>query len=156
MSLASPVIVLQPFLKAPDARFYHTDLIPDVAAHESLLTCMVGILHSRRLKNLKSTKVGFSFTELDSLFKSLFLLEILSFSSSTLEVLGECFMDLKARLSPDHRPVALEYASFLRCLDKATRHGIGEAVNVYANLLLKKREHLMSLSSPSVPSSIKS
>ena len=65
-------------------------------------------------------------------------------------------MDLKARLSPDHRPVALEYASFLRCLDKATRHGIGEAVNVYANLLLKKREHLMSLSSPSVPSSIKS
>ena len=66
MSLASPVTVLQPFLKAPDARFYHTDLIPDVSAHESLLTSMVGIFYSKRLKNLQSSKVGFSFSELDS------------------------------------------------------------------------------------------
>ena len=38
----------------------------------------------------------------------------------------------------------------MQCIDKAGRHGIGETVNIVANLLLKKREHVMSLANPSV------
>ena len=51
--------------------------------------------------------------------------------------------------------MAIRYASLLRCIDKAGRHGIGETANIVSNLMLKKREHIMSLSNVSVPLSTK-
>ena len=49
----------------------------------------------------------------------------------------------------------MQHASLLQCIDKAGRHGIGETANIVCNLILKKREHVMSLSNTSVPLSTK-
>ena len=156
-SLASSVALFQPFLKKKDLKFYKTNSELDVSAPDSVLALLTGILDQSRLKNLKSSKVSFSLSEMDSLIKSLFhLLEVLSFSSSSFEILGECFMDLRNLLTNDLKPKALEYTSFLRCVDKASRHSIGEAVNLFANMLIKKREHILSLSFSSVPQAFKS
>ena len=100
--------------------------------------------------------MAFKIAELDSIFKSAFrALEIWSYVSSSFEVLGDCFMDLRTKLSDADKPLAIQYASLLRCVDKAGRHGIGETVNIVTNLLLKKREHVMSMANPSVPLSTK-
>ena len=55
------------------------------------------------------------------------------------------------KLDDELRPLATEHASFLRCVDKAGRHATGEAVHLFANLILKKREHIMSLAYNNVP-----
>ena len=156
-SLASKVPLFQPFLKNKDLRFYRTTSELDSSAPDSVLSLLTGILDQSRVKNLKSSKVSFSLTEIDSLIKSAFhLLEVLSFSSSSFEILGECFLDLRNKLSCDLKPKALEYTSFLRCVDKAGRHSIGEAVNLFANLLIKKREHILNMSFSSVSQAFKS
>ena len=91
-------------------------------------------------------------SDLEPLFKSaLRLLQILSFASQAFEVLGDGFKDLMTKLDVDIRPLAIEHSSFLRCLDKAGRHATGEAVHLFANLMLKKREHVMSLAFTNVP-----
>ena len=155
-SLASSVPIFQPFLKNRDLKFYKTDIDLDSSAPDSVLSLLVGILDQARIKNLKSTKVSFTISEMDSLIKSSFhLLEVLNFASSSFEILGECFMDLRSKLSPELKPKALEYTSFLRCVDKAGRHSIGEAVNLFANLLIKKREHILNLSYSSVAQAFK-
>ena len=65
------------------------------------------------------------------------------------------FLGLRQKLPDEHKDLAIQYASLLRCIDKAGRHGIGETVNNVSDLLLKKREHIMSLANPSVPLSTK-
>ena len=81
--------------------------------------------------------------ELDSIFKSAFrALEVWPFTLSSFKILGDCFLDLRDKLPKEHQELAVQYASFLQCIDKAGRHGIGETANIVANLLLKKREHV--------------
>ena len=117
---------------------------------------MAGVLDQFRVKQVKKSKVAFKFSELDSIFKSAFkALEIWSYASASFEVLGDCFLDLRDRLPQEHKEVAIQHASLLQCIDKAGRHGIGETANIVCNLLLKKREHIMSLSNSSVPLSTK-
>ena len=60
-----------------------------------------------------------------------------------------------AQLGPDLKPLAQEHASFLKCVDKAGCHATGEAVHLFSNLLLMKREHVMSLTFNSVSKAIK-
>ena len=153
---SSSVTVFSPFLKKRDFRYYATDLSPDFEAQASVLASMAGVLDQTRVKRLKKTKVSFKITELDSIFKSAFrALEIWSYASSSFEVLGDCFIDLMKKLPQEYKELAIQYASLLRCVDKAGRHGIGETVNIVTNLLLKKREHVMSLAHASVPLSTK-
>ena len=155
-SKATSPTIFKPFLKKKDMGYYRTDLTLDSSAPESVLALLVGILDYARIKNLKTSKVAFSITEIDSLLKSAFqLLETLSFASASFEILADCFMDLRDKLTPDLKPKALEYTSFLRCVDKAGRHSIGEAVNLFANLLLKKREHILSMSFSSISTATK-
>ena len=117
---------------------------------------MAGVLDQFRVKKIKNSKVAFKFTELDSIFKSAFrALEIWSYASASFEVLGDCFLNLREKLPQEHKEVAVQYASLLRCIDKAGRHGIGETANIVCNLILKKREHVMSLANASVPLSTK-
>ena len=153
---SSSVTVFPPFLKNRDFRYYLSDVTPDFDAQTSVLASMAGVLDQSRVKRLKKTKVAFKLTELDSIFKSAFrALEIWSYASSSFEVLGDCFLDLKEKLPAEHHQLAIKYASLLRCVDKAGRHGIGETANIVTNLMLKKREHIMSLSNASVPLSTK-
>ena len=153
---SSSVTVFNPFLKSRDARYYLTDLTADFEAQTSILASMAGVLDQTRVKRIKKTKVAFKLTELDSIFKSAFrALEIWSYASSSFEVLGDCFLDLRDKLPQESKDLAIQYASLLRCIDKAGRHGIGETVNIVTNLMLKKREHIMSLSNASVPLSTK-
>ena len=117
---------------------------------------MAGVLDQAKVKKFNKSKISFKISEMDSIFKSAFrALEIWSYASSSFEVLGDCFLDLRKKLPPEHQALAIEYASLLRCIDKAGRHGIAETVNIVSNLLLKKREHVMSLSNTSVPLSTK-
>ena len=153
---SSNVTVLAPFLKKRDFRYYATDLSPEFEAQASVLASMAGVLDQTRVKRMKTTKVSFKMTELDSIFKSAFrALEIWSYASSSFEVLGDCFLDLRSKLPQEYKELAIQYASLLRCIDKAGRHGIGETVNIVTNLLLKKREHVMGMSNFSVPLSTK-
>ena len=62
---------------------------------------------------------------------------------------------MREKLPQEFKDLAIQYASLLRCVDKAGRHGIGETVNIVTNLLLKKREHVMAMSNFSVPLSTK-
>ena len=150
-------VILKPFLKPKQLRFYKTDLAPDTTAPDSLLNSLSGIVNQLRIKNFKSSKASFSMSDLESLFKSAFrLMQILSFASQAFEVLGDGFKELMENLSAELKPLALEHASFLSCVDKAGRHAIGESVNIFANLLIKKREHIMSLSYNNVPTATKS
>ena len=117
---------------------------------------MAGVLDQARVKTFKKSKVAFKMTELESIFKSAYhALEVWSYASSSFEVLGDCFLDLRDKLPEEHKQLALQYTSLLRCVDKAGRHGIGETANIVANLILKKREHIMSMSNKSVPLSTK-
>ena len=148
--------ILKPFLKQKEIRFYHTDVVSSTSASESLLASLSGIVSQLRAKNFAKSKASISMTDLEPLFKSAFrLMQILSFSSQAFEVLGDGFKDLMAKLDPNLKPLALEHASFLRCVDKAGRHATGEAVHLFSNLLLKKREHVMSLAFNSVPKATK-
>ena len=153
---ASKVTVFQPFLKNPDSKYYMTDLVPDFAASEALLAAMSGVLDQTRTKRFKNTKVSFKMAELESIFKSTYrVLEIWSFVSSSFEVLGDCFLELREKLPKEFKDLAIQHTSLLRCVDKAGRHGIGESVNILANLMLKKREHVMSMAYQSVPNATK-
>ena len=117
-----------------------------------MLASLTGIINELESKNFKKTKASFSMADMEPLFKSAFrLLQILSFASQAFEVLGDGFRDLMTKLDDELRPLATEHASFLRCVDKAGRHATGEAVHLFANLILKKREHIMSLAYNNVP-----
>ena len=153
---SSSVTVFSPYLKNHDFKYYLTELVPDFEAQASLLASMAGVLDQTRVKRFKKSKIAFTITELDSIFKSAYrALEIWSYASSSFAVLGECFLDLKEKLPQEHRELAIQYTSLLQCVDKAGRHGIGETVNIVANLILKKREHVMSLAHATVPLSTK-
>ena len=72
-------------------------------------------------------------------------------TTSAHEVIGDCFKDLHQFLPSDIQPRAEEYLQFIKCLDKATRHAIGEAANIYVNTLMKKREAVLNLTKKGVP-----
>ena len=153
---SSAVTVFSPYLKNKDFKYYLTEVKPEFEAQPSVLAAMSGVLDQTKVKRFKKTKVSFKITELDSIFKSAFrALEIWSYASSSFEVLGDCFLELRSKLPEEHKDLAIKYASLLRCIDKAGRHGIGETANIVSNLMLKKREHIMSLSNASVPLSTK-
>ena len=155
-SSSSSVTVFSPFLKSKDFKFYSTEIKPGFEAQTSVLASMARVLDQARVKLFKKSKIAFKITELDSVLKSAFhALEVWSYASSSFEVLGDCFLDLRSKLPDEHKPLAIKYASLLRCIDKAGRHGIGETSNIVANLMLKKREHVMSFSNKSVPLSTK-
>ena len=64
---------------------------------------MTSVLDQANVKRIKITKVAFKMTELDSVFKSAFrALEVWSFTSSSLEILGDCLLDLRDKLPKEH------------------------------------------------------
>ena len=61
-----------------------------------------------------------AFSNSESLDKSVFRqLEIWSFTSSGLDFLADGFKALRDKLPEEDRPVADEFASYIKCLDKA-------------------------------------
>ena len=153
---SSSVTVFSPFLKNRDFKFYATKIKPKFEAQTSVLASMAGVLDQARVKAFKKSKVSFKLMELDSVFKSAYhALEVWFYASSSFEILGDCFLDLRAKLPEEHKELAIQYASLLMCIDKAGRHGIGETANIVANLILKKREHIMALANKSVSLSTK-
>ena len=59
-------------------------------------------------------------------------------------------MELRDKLPDEHKELVIQHGSLLRCVEKAACHGIGETFNIVTNLLLKKREHVMSMAYSSV------
>ena len=117
---SSTTTTFSPYLKSKDARYYLTDIKADFEAQASVLASMAGVLDQFRVKKIKNSKVAFKFTELDSIFKSAFrALEIWSYASASFEVLGDCFLNLREKLPQEHKEVAIQYASLLRCIDIA-------------------------------------
>ena len=117
---SSSTITFSPYLKSKDFRYYATEISPEFEAQASVLASMAGVLDQFRVKKIKNSKVAFKFTELDSIFKSAFrALEIWSYASASFEVLGDCFLNLREKLPQEHKEVAIQYASLLRCIDIA-------------------------------------
>ena len=143
---AKPVASFPLYLKQGSVKNYTTDVSMDSSIPQAVLNAMEGILDPIRARNIQNSKVYFSVSELEVFFKSIFRqLEIWSFASSAFDILGDCFEDLKSCLSPQDQPLAEEYGSYITCLDKAARHGIGEASHLFANLLLRNRQHLLDM-----------
>ena len=154
---AKPVASFPLFLRQASVKNYTTDVFLDTSIPKSVLNAMEGILDPIRAKNLQNSKVYFSFHELENFFKAIFRqLEIWSFASSASDILADCFEDLKSKLSPQDQPLAEEYCSYIKCLDKAARHGIGEASHLFANLLLREREHVLDMMAKKVTQGQKS
>ena len=82
-------------------------------------------------------------------------MEVWSFATSAFEVLGHCFKDILNRVSESDKALVEEYLYYVGCLDKAGRHAIGEAVQVFSNLIVKKRELVLNKSSKGIPDSTK-
>ena len=146
-----PNVTFAPFLRLGAANYYKTTDSPDTSVSRSTLNQLAGILDDNRIKFLDQSKVSFTMSEVDGLVKSIFReLEIWSFTTSAFEVMGDGFKLLEQKLPEQDRHIAQEYGSYLKCLDKAGRHGIGEAAHAFSNILLKKREHVLSMTTPEI------
>ena len=134
------------YMKLGTYMSYYTGSPIDTSVPQSVLNTLKGIMDENKVRFLNKSRVAFTFNELEPLFKSAHRqLEIWSFVTSAMEVLADGFVELKNKLSDEDKHVADKYASFLKCIDKAGRHGIGEAVHAFSNLLLKKREHVLNM-----------
>ena len=139
------------FMNMNSARAYIAGDGPDTLVTWATKNALKGILDGQRAKFLEKSKVSFSNADLEVIIKSVFReLEIWSFTTSGLDVLADCFKDLKERLPEKDQYLADEYGSYIKCLDKAGRHGIGEAAHAFANLVLRKREHVLSFASKTI------
>ena len=146
-----PSVTFPPFMRLATARAYFAGVCPDTQVLQSSLGLLAGVLDENRIRFLNSSKVAFSFQELDNLFKANFRqLEIWSFTTSAVDVLGDCLADLKLRLPEEDKPYVDKYANYLQCLDKAGKHGIGEAAHAMTNCFLKKRELVASMAKKNV------
>ena len=146
-----PSASFPPFLKKINMKAYLTGDGPDTKITQNTTNAPKGILD--RVKYLSNSKVSFSINELEVLFKSVFRqLEFWSFTTSGLDILADGFEYLLDKLPEKDRPIAEKYSSYIKCLDKAGRHGIGEAAHAFTNLLLRKREHFLSFSARNIDS----
>ena len=153
---AGNVTLIPPFQRPNAAQSYHTgfvaayDLSPDVK--DELLP-----LYDPAKKKVRSSKVPWTFNECDSLVKSWNrVAEIFSFFDWSIAVLQQNVRLLREHISDDMKDKATETLEFLDVLDRSQEHGIGETVHAMTNVILKKRDHLLSLFSPTVSVSSKS
>ena len=140
----------QPHLKMTGVKNYQTSEAPNTVftAGSNPLNA---ILEEFRTKFLPNSKVSFSLTEMEALFKMAFRqLEIWSFVTSAIDVIGDGLEDIKKYLAPEGNPLLEEYAAYMKCLDKAGHHAIGEASHLFSNLLLRKRELILDMAKKSV------
>ena len=152
-----PAASFPPFLRANNLKAYKTGDGPDTKISNKTYNTLGGLLDEYRTKFLEQSKVAFTMPELESLFKSVFRqLEIWSLSTSALDIIADGFEYIREKIPEEDRPILDEFASFIMCVDKAGRHGIGEASYAFANLLLRKREHVLSFCKRNVTQSQKS
>ena len=150
-------VTVPPFMKFAAAKYYGTGVYPDTLVQKSSLNSLAGILDDNRTRFLPSAKVCFTAQELEALYKSTFRqLEIWSFATSAFEVLGDCFRELKDKVQGPDVALVEEYGSYISSLDKAGVHGIGEAAHMFSNLILKKREQVISMANKEITEATKS
>ena len=143
----NPAPFLSLFLKAKGASSYFTGDVAAGSITPHLQTELDHMLEGLKKKNFKSSKVAFSFSELDILLKGLFrLIEMWSFLDWGLGALDDGLSAIKEKLT-DQADIsyAEEVQGYVTCLDKAIRHGTGETSHVYTNMILKKRDHVLSM-----------
>ena len=135
------------FMKIGSVNYYSTGDPPDTKVSANHLGVFTPMLDGNRTKFLDSSKVAFSMGEMENMYKAIFRqLEIWSYATSSFKVMADGFGKIKEQAPENLKPLVDEYASFIKCLDKAGRHGIGEASNLLGNLMLKKREHVLNMS----------
>ena len=150
--VATTKLLFPPALNYKVANNYRTIDEPEWFPSDQTEAILDGVLDGRRYARFKQAKVFFSVQELDLLRKSVFrILEIFSFLMCAIAVIGDGFDEILEKVEEEDKGLVREFASYLRSLDKAGRHGVEEASVLLTNYMVKQRELFAGMLSFLVP-----